>query len=465
MEKLAAIKLTGEQTKVYALPYEGTILIKGAAGSGKTVVAMKRVQHLLEGAGQLDLGVVGRDVTFTTFNKALVADIGSCLGALPYLTVNNIDSLVFRFLCDHGYGMSDIKVPKDGGRAFVQQARAEILPNDGSALSHRPDAFFCDEIQYIKGLGITDERAYLELERAGRGGQGALRKDARHLVWCILERYNELLRANHLVDFDDRVNLAVELVTKPDFRPGITHLVVDEAQDCSLQKLRFLKGCVRSTGSLTLIADMAQRIYNTSFTWKDAGIVVHGSRSWELKRNHRNTVAIAKVAESIRAHAKLTDEYTAIELPERTGEKPELILTDRARSDAALDRLCAKYSPADTIIATWRRADLRALRQQLEVRHPGFSADTIHNLKGRSFKHVILLGMSRTEFDRTGDEEKDENRRNLLYVGVSRATETVSLLCCGAPSPFVEEIDRDLLTVTGSGFKAPAVKVGGLRMA
>jgi ATP-dependent exoDNAse (exonuclease V) beta subunit len=41
------LQLTGEQHNVLTLPPQGPVLIRGAAGSGKTTVAILRAQHLL----------------------------------------------------------------------------------------------------------------------------------------------------------------------------------------------------------------------------------------------------------------------------------------------------------------------------------------------------------------------------------------------------------------------------------
>jgi len=45
---LKRITLVGEQRKVLTLNHEGPIQIKGAAGSGKTTVAVYRACHLMD---------------------------------------------------------------------------------------------------------------------------------------------------------------------------------------------------------------------------------------------------------------------------------------------------------------------------------------------------------------------------------------------------------------------------------
>ncbi len=455
--RLCDIKLTGEQEKIYALPFTGTVLIKGAAGSGKTVVALKRTEHLLFTQQQmLKFGGECDTVCFTTFNKKLTEDISEIIGTHHNLMVCNIDKLVYAFLKDYcGYDYRSLKINISDLDEFVKIAKQKVMSEyfaqgKQRAIFARDDLFFSDEIKYIKGLGIADEDTYLKLERRGRGGTtGALHKEDRHLIWQILEHYNLTLQENHTMDFEDRVNLAVKFTELPEFKPYIKHLVVDEAQDCSVQKLKFLKNLVIvDGGSLTLIADMAQRIYNVSFSWKNAGIMIHGSRSWELKRNHRNTLQIAKVGESIRSHAKSNEEFTSIEFPTRQGSIPELIVsseTDVIRQEV-LNRI--KSIPGkDTVITTWRKRDVYLIKNLLDRNGVSCTVDTIHSLKGRSFKHVFVIGISATILPYSDDEEENETRRNLLYVAVTRATESLTMAYSGRPSPFIEEIDQSLLSI------------------
>ncbi|MCR5763943.1 MAG: ATP-dependent helicase [Treponema sp.] len=86
---------------------------------------------------------------------------------------------------------------------------------------------------------------------------------------------------------------------------------------------------------------------------------------------------------------------------------------------------------------------------------------TLHNTKGLEFPRVIITGMESGIFpreDKSGEEIEEERR--LFYVGITRAQNELYLTSCGlrrlygrtnymSPSPFLNEIDKDLIRVIG----------------
>ncbi|MDR3284519.1 MAG: ATP-dependent helicase [Treponema sp.] len=87
---------------------------------------------------------------------------------------------------------------------------------------------------------------------------------------------------------------------------------------------------------------------------------------------------------------------------------------------------------------------------------------TLHNTKGLEFPKVIITGLESGIFPRDGKstEELEEERR-LFYVGITRAKDELYLTACARrriygrtefcdPSPFLYEIDRDLVSIIGN---------------
>ena len=90
------------QRKIVERTYNGPARVSGGPGTGKTIVALHRVKHLVD---RLPPGN-GKDVLFTTFNKNLAADLRNRLlelagrDILERVEVVNIDSLASKVLSE-----------------------------------------------------------------------------------------------------------------------------------------------------------------------------------------------------------------------------------------------------------------------------------------------------------------------------------------------------------------------------
>ncbi|MGH9891547.1 MAG: ATP-binding domain-containing protein [bacterium] len=79
-------------------------------------------------------------------------------------------------------------------------------------------------------------------------------------------------------------------------------------------------------------------------------------------------------------------------------------------------------------------AQLRAFvrRRRESERLPTLAVSTIHKAKGREFDHVVVAHCSATPF------RDDAESRRLLYVAISRARHSVTILASGShPSPLL----------------------------
>ena len=105
--------------------------------------------------------------------------------------------------------------------------------------------------------------------------------------------------------------------------------------------------------------------------------------------------------------------------------------------------------------------DEMSLRQEREdeeddLKGPGVTLITLHAAKGLEFPHVYLVGLEEgvLPHDRSKMEGTVDEERRLLYVGITRARETLALTWCGhrikygspspcTPSSFIKELPHD----------------------
>lgn len=459
-----------EQEAAVHRRYDGPARIRGAAGTGKTVVALHRAAALVDRFREEE----GSDqkVLFTTFIKSLPPVFehlyerlpNSHPGTVDFLHVDRLASIV----CQED-GHRPVTVPRDIDAAFAAAVRHVVTA--GSPLEHFTRNYLREEISaVIKGRGIQDLDAYLNVSRIGR--RVRFTEPMRRQIWDLHLQFREELDRRGTADFPDVVLAARDLARR---RPTATYraAIIDEAQDLTLVGLQLIRALVTDAGttkpdSLLIVGDGAQRIYAGGFTLRQAGIDVRG-RTTVLRNNYRNTGEILAAAEGVAGAETVEDlgeEYRrAEEVGEtsRDGERPRLVI---CTSDGQMwDRVTAQISdlveaegvdfgdigvfmPTNAGVTSARNAlDHRGIPtmglDRYEGRHtPHVKVGTYFRAKGLEFKAVFLPALNRGDYPRAQqadqpDAEYEEYRSlalGQLFVAMTRARDHLTVLCVGEPS-------------------------------
>ena len=434
------------QAKLVRRNFNGPARIRGAAGTGKTVVGLHRAAYLARATG-------GR-VLFTTYIRTLPAVLESLLERLAPDMVGRVD-----FVNVHAFAN---RLLKERGVTFtIDTLEAQRAFSDAwnviSASSPLKAARFTrryweDEIAYvIKGRGLTHFDEYADLARVGR--KHALPVEVRQAVWDLYEAYSTNLRGRGVCDFEDTVLLARDALRELPL-DRYDAVIVDEAQDLSCAMVSLLHALVgdRPDG-LTLIGDGQQTIYPGGYTLGEVGISLAG-RGVVLDVNHRNTAEILDFAKQMVTDDQFMDIEgidgggDAVAAVSRSGEQPGVHhFADRDAHDAALLarveqvlRLVGTgHGDVGILTATNPQADkVRAVLDAAGVPsvslkyYAGKSSDqirvgTIKRAKGLEFKQVLLphvpakLLADAPETESVADRERRELDRRELYVGMTRA--------------------------------------------
>lgn len=242
-------------------------------------------------------------------------------------------------------------------------------------------------------------------------------------------------------------------------------VLLDEAQDFGTNALRFAVGLLQpGSDDLIVVADAAQNIFRRRFSWRQAGIQAQG-RTKILRVNYRNTEEILDFASRFLLAGSLQtdelpdpeDENTVIppDSAMRNGQYPKLVVVRGGRDEVeaavaqarewaegskgakSIGVLYADHADADG----FRRADelVRGLRKDVgdvfwlaensEAKDSFAEAteqvvlSTIQSAKGLEFRHVVLCGVWRD-----GRDADIETNRKTAYVGMTRATETLTVV-------------------------------------
>jgi len=445
-----ALQASLEDWRIFLHPYQrklvewetkGPVSYNGAAGTGKTVVLLHRAAHL---AGKL---ADPKDrVLVTTFTTNLVATLRAQLqrldpGAAERIDFTNLHALA-RNICIRAGWKGRIAEPDD-----IEQIWDEAL--NGNDQEDR--VFTGDELRreyelIIDANGIDGEDAYLTTVRTGRP---RISRKQRRDAWPFFRSFQRGLKKRNLLTFEGAVHEARLAAEQGRFQ-RYAHVLVDEAQDFSLEALRLIRVISPiddgTRDPLCIVGDGHQRIYRTRVPVSRSGIAIRG-RSRRLKINYRTSEQIRKYAQGILQGLEIDDlddgvvttfgDRSVFKGPEPMIETCENEEVEVGAVVAWVDMLMKDYNLAshEICVAPYKSAIRTALEGaglptlQLKPRmadpgetEPGIRMGTIYRIKGLEFRAVALVCAASSDpmNDITNAESNDRCAR---YVAATRARE------------------------------------------
>ena len=289
MHILRCVTPTPEQLPILGDVTAGFRLIRGAAGSGKTTVAVMRL-HQLCVAREVRKARLGLDdpvsVLVLTFNTTL-------RGYVEQLAAQQVGSSPNFHVTVETFGKWAKELCRIGHGRIVERAFTSELNAAGFTTHER---YFSNEVEYVLGRFPPHElERYLSVQRTGRGRAPAVPRAVRErLLTEVVGPYAAKKERRGLLDWND-----VALAAAAEPSSGYDVVVVDEAQDLSANQIRAIRAHLAPDHSTTFIVDAVQRIYPQAFTWREVGIEVRPNMVYALRQNHRNTAAIARLAASL----------------------------------------------------------------------------------------------------------------------------------------------------------------------
>lgn len=432
-----------DQIKVVRRTFNGPSRIRGAAGTGKTVVGLHRAAYI---ARQHP----GR-VLVTTFVRTLPDVLSTLFRRLAPEVADRVDFLSVHQLAHTLLRARGVKVKLDADAALL--AWNTVWARHGArgpvGAIDRDQRYWKEEIDaVIKGRGLASLAEYENCSRVGRTRRLTLPQRA--AVWELYSAYESELRARDVWDYPDVILHAGAAATPETSR--YTAVVIDEAQDLTAAMIRLLHRLVGDgEDGLTLIGDGQQSIYPGGYTLGELGISIAG-RGVVMTRNYRNTREIASFAISLVGDSGFVDieSGTRGRMDDaevlRDGVAPvvERFSSVAAHDLALLSRVRELLAtpgvhPGDVGVLALRTRDVSACARVLAAAGVpvvelasydgriarGVKVGTVKRAKGLEFKHVLvahapvqLVSGQPGERDAT---ERVEIERRELYVAMTRA--------------------------------------------
>src|SRR5690606_1802935 len=285
-----AVFLHPSQRGTVERAYSGPARVVGSAGTGKTVVALHRVQRILQSDPDAR-------VLITTFSdplsRALETKLRVLLGECS--VPDRVTIASFDRVADQLYTLATGQKPVLASAQFIRtQLRKAADEADVTEVSSQFLHSEWDNV--IDPWQLDSLQAYAEVPRVGRKNRLGPRQ--RERLWQVFAAVRHHLAARRLFTASSLFAETAALYRDKEPKP-FTHIVVDEAQDLGVAELRFLSALAANRpDALFFTGDVGQRIFRQPFSRKGLGVDVRG-RSVTLKVNYRTSHQIRRAADRL----------------------------------------------------------------------------------------------------------------------------------------------------------------------
>ncbi len=311
---------------------DGPCLVIAGAGSGKTKVLTHKIAYLLNEKDIKPWNILA--ITFT--NKAanemkervkkLVGEVAKdiWMGTFHSICVKILRSFIDRI----GYDKSFIIFDTSDQRTLVKECLKSLeiddkMFTDRSVLSEISNA----KNEMLEPIGYA--------MRAG----GDYRKEKIAKVYSL---YQQRLKENNAVDFDDIINLTIKILSEnPDvleyYSEKFKYVLVDEYQDTNKSQFMLVTMLAAKYGNITVVGDNDQGIY--SFRGADISNILNfekdfpGTQIIKLEQNYRCTGNILNVANAVIKNNAVKYEKK-LWTENETGELPNVFCGDNEYDEA-----------------------------------------------------------------------------------------------------------------------------------
>jgi len=306
--------------KEATLHVSGPMLVIAGAGAGKTKTAIHRLAYLLsQGAPpesilcitftnkaakemrERAIALVGPEanlVMIRTFHAAAVILLRESLhqysqcGRTRSFSIANPAaqlSLIKQAIAERGF---DLKEQKPESYLWRIGRYKNEMADPDTLLYRKPTTAFMDWPR-VQGLMAGTDRYVNRLTAE---------------IW---RGYEKGLQVNNQLDFDDLINLFVQLLrdlpeVRSAYQDRFRYIQVDEFQDTNIAQLQMIKLLSGDKQNVMAVGDDSQSIYS----WRSADIrcilgfegLFPGARTVTLNQNYRSTASIVRVANQLIAH-------------------------------------------------------------------------------------------------------------------------------------------------------------------
>lgn len=302
------------------------LLVVAGAGSGKTLTILGKINYLIKYRSVKEEEILcisftnkacdslrskikgmGYDVFVYTFHKLSLDILGShgfdfdiCEGTLLEDVIDkffNVDVLEYPFIMKRIMNYFDFLYRWDVVKCYQQFLRdcfykIELLKRNVTTFLR---LFKCN------GFVLDDFNLFLKKIRSKKYGKFKDNKIFLMICVNVYIKYMDILRDNNMVDFDDMILRATDVVHDKGLKSKIKYVIIDEYQDTSYIRFCLIKEIVNSTlCNLLVVGDDFQSIYR--FTGCNLSLFIDfkdyfdNSKVMKIENTYRNSQELIDLA-------------------------------------------------------------------------------------------------------------------------------------------------------------------------
>ncbi len=336
-----SVNFLNEQQDKAVKDTEGAVLVFAGAGSGKTRVLTHRIVYLIEEKNVKPWNILA--ITFT--NKAtaeMKIRLSDMLGEND-VWVSTFHSLCTRILFNYadriGFDKNFSIFDETASKRIMQRVMREKHLDEDKEMPK-----LVNHISNAKNKGLSP------IEYGKLLSDGAYKRGEEELITEVYERYDELLKENNAMDFDDLLIRTKELLLTCDevrehYQNKFRYVHVDEFQDTNEVQFELIKLFCGKHKNIFAVGDDDQSIYG----WRGANVdnilsfdkTYPNAKIYKLEQNYRSTQAILDCANNIIKNNKKRSEKSLF-TDKKGGVRVEYLINAN------------EYNEADRILDTIR---------------------------------------------------------------------------------------------------------------
>ena len=304
---------------------DGPVLVLAGAGSGKTRVLTRRIAYLLS-----ECGVDPRQILAMTFTNKAAGEMRERVEDLLHRSCKTLWIGTFHSLC---------------ARLLRAQAERVGLRSSFTIYDTTDQLALLRRVIADEELSERDFPARLIRTRISQAKNQMVGVDVfaqrastfrEQIIARVFRHYQDALKQNNAVDFDDLLTLSVELIrdhedVRQTYQTQFTHILIDEYQDTNRPQYLFARYLAEVHQNICVVGDDDQSIY----AWRGADI----RNILDFESDYPNALVV-RLEQNYRSTQVILDAGNAL-IRNNAGRKGKELWTDRARGEKIRLKRCA----------------------------------------------------------------------------------------------------------------------------